>query len=161
MPHRDDILLPILGKTNIVIRAVNGTEKIADTDIVFFYKEYDFTELVDEVEAVSTGETEVSMFELHQSAKFNQMFASLPENDLDKLCLTQHQIKSFVEDNKGWMDNDNSLTFFLFRDRENYFVAMVLIDVSDAASISVDPLGSKKVWDAESRFRVVVRNMPQ
>lgn len=155
MPHRETILVP-MGKPEVTIRAVSGEKFITESDDVFSYKEYDFAELVDKNEAVPTEETRVVIFELRKGAKFNQMFASLPENDLDKLCLTQHQIISFVEDNKKEMDNDNGLTFFLFRDNDNYHVALVLIDVSDKASVSVSPLGNKNVWGADPRYRVVV-----
>ena len=59
---------------------------------------------------VATKETAVNVYELVSDATFAQMFGSL-SNDLDKLCLTQAQIKSFCTKYPDWIRGDGFGTF--------------------------------------------------
>ena len=131
----------------LVIPAQNGKERIADANSVFFYIDPDFQNLFDESEAVSTKEMRVELYETHESATFTQIFASL-SHDLDSLCFTQHQIRSIVELHKNRIGKTHKLSLFLFRDCDQYFVAMLLVDLSGVANIAVDPLGMKKPQDS-------------
>ncbi len=149
------MVAPILG-CGKVIRATRGEKKILDSD-VFLYKEDDFKNFTDFEESFSNEKTQTAGFKLVCDSKFVQIFTSISCN-LDQLCLTQNQIIEFVRDNRKWMSKNCNMAFFLFRDAQNYFVAMVLIDANTAASVFVDPLGSKKVWEAKEDYIVIVRD---
>ncbi|MEK7089638.1 MAG: hypothetical protein AAB920_02355, partial [Patescibacteria group bacterium] len=153
---QNDILIPIVGKENLAIRLVDGTEIIATANDVFFFIDHDFAELVDPCEMFETKETSVSIFRIRKSAKYNQLFTSCTEKDLDAICLTQNQIKAFVEDHKEQIEKDK-LFFFLFRDKDNYFVATALIDANGKANITSDPFGYKTIWAPLNHCRIVVR----
>lgn len=153
---RDDILIPMVGKDCLSIRAVDGHEKIVDATDVFFFIDADFSELVDPYETFETKETKVSISRLRKSAKYNQIFTSYAEKDLDAICFTQHQIRAFVEDNGEQIEKDY-LYFFLFRDKDNFYVATVLIDANGKANITSDPFGYKTIWCLTDHCRVVIR----
>ncbi len=129
-----------------IVPAQNGKERIANADDVFFYIDSDFHSLSDKNEAVSTKETRIELYETRERATFTQIFASL-SHDLDSLCFTQHQIKSIVRLHKNRIGKTHKLSLFLFRDCDQYFVAMLLIDLNGVANIGVDPLGTKKFQD--------------
>lgn len=153
---QESILVPLVGKEGLSIRPVNGLELIATANDVFFFIDEDFDELTDSSEMYGTKETRVSIFRIRKSAKYNQLFTSCAEKDLDALCLTQHQIKAFVEDHGEQIERDN-LFFFLFRDEGNYFVATVLIDANGKANIASDPFGCKTIWSPVDHCRIVMR----
>ena len=153
---REDVLVPMVGKNCLSIRAVDGREKIMDATDVFFFIDSDFGELVDSRETFETKETKVSISRLRKSAKYNQIFTSYAEKDLDAICFTQHQIRAFVEDKGGQIEKDY-LYFFLFRDKDNYFVATVLIDANGKANITSDPFGYRTIWSPVDHCRVVIR----
>lgn len=148
-PHASptDRPLKCVSEKEMVIPAQSGKERIADASDVFFYIDPDFQSLSDENEAVSTEETGIRAYETLASAKFTQIFASL-SHDLDELCFTQHQIKSIVQHHKDELGKIHKLSLFLFRDCDQYFVAMLLIDLNGVANIGVDPLGTKRPQDS-------------
>ena len=82
------------------------------------------------------------------------MFGSLG-TDLDKLCLTQHQIKTFCEVHKEWLRKDGYATFFLFKVDEQFFVAHVRVS-SVGLGVHVFRFGLDDVWYAEYSHRMVV-----
>lgn len=82
------------------------------------------------------------------------MFGSLG-TDLDKLCLTQHQIKTFCEVHKELLRKDGYATFFLFKVDEQFFVVDVYVR-SGGLRVHVHRFERGNVWDAESSHRVVV-----
>ena len=145
-PHASPTNHPLkcVSGKEMTIPAQSGKERIADASDVFFYIDPDFQSLSDENEAVSTEETRIRMYETCENAKFTQIFASL-SRDLDTLCFTQHQIKSIVQRHKNELGKAKKLSIFLFRDCDQYFVAMLLIDLNEVANIGVDPFGTKRL----------------
>ena len=89
-----------------------------------------------------------------KDATFAQMFGSL-KADLDKLCLTQHQIKTFCEKHQNLLRADGYGTFFLFKGEGQFFVADVRVR-SDGLRVYVYRFGYDFVWHAGGRHRVVV-----
>lgn len=101
----------------------------------------------------ATGETAVQVHELAQDATFAKMFGSLG-SDLNKLCLTQHQICVFCEEYSKWLRTDGYATFFLFKENEKFFVANVRVR-SDGLCVNVHHFTLGLVWGAERQLRLV------
>jgi len=101
----------------------------------------------------ATRETSVVVYEMVKNARFEQMFGSLG-NDLDKLCLTQHQIKTFCGQHSNWLRTDRYATFFLFKGNKEFLVAYVDVRFG-CLSVHVYRLGYDYAWDAGHRHRLV------
>ena len=101
----------------------------------------------------ATEKTTVVVHEMVKDATFAQIFGFLG-TDLDKLCLTQHQIKAFCKKHSNRLRSDGYATFFLFKVEDQFFVAGVLVD-SDGLDVFVYRLERGSVWFARCAPRVV------
>lgn len=121
-------ILRLLSKgESLLIDAVNGKETLAQAKDVFLSSiDSDLKKLGTDQPGAATEETPVQVYEMAQDATFAQMFGSLGA-DLDKLCLTQHQIKNFCKELPNWLRSDGHATFFLFKVEDQYFVADVYV----------------------------------
>lgn len=151
-----DLISRLLSKNeSIIIEKCDGTETLAQAEKVFKSGIHpDFKNWKLDTASKATEETAVQVHEIFKDSTFAQMFGSLGA-DLDKLCLTQHQIKSFCKNHPDWLRKDGYGTFFLFKVGENFFVACVRVD-SDGLHVSVDRLERGSVWDAGFLRRLVV-----
>ncbi|MBI2279003.1 MAG: hypothetical protein HYU81_03010 [Candidatus Brennerbacteria bacterium] len=141
--------------TSIVLDAVDGSETLAKATDIFTYIDSDFVNYGADEAGSATGETPASVYEMVQNATFAQMFGSL-SNDLNKLCLTQSQIKNFVRKHRGWLRTDGYGTFFLFRSKGKFFVADVFVRSGGALRLRVRRLEDGSVWFAGGWLRLVV-----
>ena len=140
---------------NIVIDETDGTETIAQAKDVFpSYIDSDFKNWNLDVPSAPTKKTKTQVFEMIKDGTFAQIFGSFGEN-LDRLCLTQGQIKVFCRDHADWLRTDGYGTFFLFKVGNEYFVAGVSRG-SGGLGVDVDRLSDDGVWDAEFQRRLVV-----
>ncbi len=75
-----------------------------------------------------TERTQVKVFEMCKDADYSTLFNSF-NIDLEKLCMTQAQIKNFCERHKDKLRKDGYGTFFLFKEKvdgeEKFFVPPV------------------------------------
>jgi len=139
----------------IFIDALDGKEILGEAKDVFPSGiDSDFKNWGLNVEGVPTKKTKVSVFEMIKDGDFRQLFGSFGEN-LDRLCLTQAQIKQFCKKHGDWLRADGYATFFLFKVNGEYFVAYVRV-FSDGLSVRVDRFSDGSVWSAEYQHRVVV-----
>lgn len=141
--------------TTIEIDSSSGTETLAEAaDVFTSWIDSDFKNWNTNKPGITTKEQAVDVHELIQDATFAQMFGSLG-TDLDKLCLTQAQIKNFCKKHPNWLRTDGYATFFLFKVEDQFFVARV--DVQSAGlRVSVHRFEYDRVWDAEDSRRMVV-----
>lgn len=147
----------ILADKEISISAVDGKETLAGAKDVFAYIDSDFKNYGCDVSGAPSRDTKVQAYEMIKDGTFKELFGGFGEN-LDRLCLTQSQIKSFVKNHADSLRTDGYGTFFLFKVGEKYFVAYVSRR-SDGWHVHVYPLshfGDDDVWDAERRHRIVV-----
>jgi hypothetical protein len=100
----------------------------------------------------STATTNVSVHEMIKDATFAQMFGSLG-SDLDKLCLSQHQIVEFCEKQAKWLRADGYATFFLFREGDQFYVARVRVAARGGLYVRVSHHGDAFVY---SIARIVI-----
>jgi len=152
---KSDILRLLSGSEVIIIAPCDGKKTLAQTKDVFKSGiDSDFKNWKLDKQGLATEETSVQVYELARDVTFAQMFGSLGA-DLDKLCLTQHQIKAFCEQHSSWLRTDGYGTFFLFKEDEQFFVARVYVN-SVGLDVYVDRFGRGLVWDAGCARRVVV-----
>ena len=151
----DPILKLISGDGGIVIDAVDGSETLADANDVFGYIDSDFKNYGTDEPGIPTNKTPVRVHEIVKDATFVQIFGSL-SGDLNKLCLTQAQIKYFCMKHRTWLCTYGYGTLFLFKSKNTFFVAGVGVNSGDTLEVNVDRLEDSHVWHAENRRRVVV-----
>lgn len=138
---------------SLTLDATDGAEVLAEANNVFAYIDPDFKDVVDEGPA--TKEVAVAVYEMREDATFSQMFGSLSEN-LQKLCFTQAQIKSFAQKHRQWLRSDGYATFFLFKSQNHFFVADVFVGSAGGLGVALRRFGNSGVWRAGHRRRVVV-----
>ena len=139
---------------SLVIEAVDGTKTLANAKDVFKSGiDFDFKNWGTNKPGNATKEMAVQVYEMTENATFPQMFGSLGTN-LDKLCFSQHQIKTFCKKYPNWLCADYA-TFFPFKVEDHFFVACVRV-VSDGLFVFVRRFESGFVWLAGCRHRVVV-----
>ncbi len=140
---------------SIIIDACEGKENLADAKDVFKSGiDSDFKNWNTNKPSKNTEETAVQVHEIVKDSTFVQMFGSLG-TDLDKLCLTQSQIKNFCKKHSNWLRTDGYATFFLFKVDDLFFFASVDV-YSDGLYVSVVRFGFDDVWDADRARRIVV-----
>lgn len=151
----DDSILRLLSAGAITIAACDGTQTLAQAKKTFpAYLDSDFKNWGLDKRGKPTKETAVSVFEMVKDATFAQMFGSL-KADLDKMCLTQDQIKTFCEKHQNLLRADGYGTFFLFKGEDQFFVASVSVR-SDGLRVDVFRFEDDHVWYAVLQRRVVV-----
>ncbi|MBI5400614.1 MAG: hypothetical protein HZB12_00645 [Candidatus Yonathbacteria bacterium] len=139
----------------ITIPACDGTQTLAQAKEAFLsYLDPDFKNWDLDKVGKATEESAVQVHEMVKDATFAQMFGSLGAN-LNKLCLTQHQIKTFCEKHRDKLRADGYGTFFPFKENEHFFVVRVFVD-SGGLDARVDRFKDDDVWDAGHALRVVV-----
>ncbi|MFH1820540.1 MAG: hypothetical protein ABH805_01350 [Candidatus Nealsonbacteria bacterium] len=148
----------ISGDEILSLDAVDGTETLANAKDVFNYIDSDLKNWGVDEEGPSTEKTIVDVYEMVKDATFSQMFGEL-NVDMRKLCLTQHQIKKFVEKHRKWLRTDGYGTFFLFESKGNFFVAFTFVTSFGELGVRVNQFEYSDVWCAELRPRVVVSQL--
>lgn len=152
---KETTVLRLLKGESIIIEKCDGTEILTQAEKVFKSGiDSDFKNWKLDKTSKATEKTAVAVHEIIKDSTFVQMFGSFG-TDLDKLCLTQHQIKSFCKNHSDWLREGGYGTFFLFKDGENFFVASVHV-CSDGLSVGVDEFEDSCVWSAKYLRRVVV-----
>lgn len=148
------ILNLISGKESIIIDAVDGSETLAQAKDVFTgYVDPDFKNYGTDRIGQATEKIPVNVYEMAKDATFAQAFSSLG-NNLDRLCLSQHQIKQFCRQHRQWLRTDGYTTFFLFKENNEFFVASVRVE-SRGLGAGVRRFGRGSVWGADARHRLV------
>lgn len=109
----------------LTIPACDGTETLADAKNVFKgCIDRNFENWGTNKPGKATGEVTVDAHRMSSGASYAGIFGSFG-SDMDKLCLTQHQIKAFCKKYNKWMSTESLSTFFLFKVEERLFVASV------------------------------------
>lgn len=139
---------------DIIIPACDGSVILEKAEDIFGYIDFDFKNWGLDKPERATVETAVQVYEMVKDATFVQMFSSLGV-DLDKLCLSQHQIEKFCREYRDWLRTDGYATLFLFKVRDQFFVACVRVG-SGSLRVSAGRFEDDDVWFAVRRHRVVV-----
>ena len=154
-----DRLKLISGAQKIVLKPTDGKETIYKAKDVFGWIDGDFRSYGCDVKSAPSEETAVQVYEMIKDGTFGELFGGF-ETDLNKLCLTQPQIIQFVKDHSKLLRTDGYGTFFLFRVKDEFFVAGVRRD-GGYWDVDARRLSDDGVWHAEYRRRVVVPQLNQ
>lgn len=150
----NDILRLLSTNKTITLAPCNGTETLVQANDVFQSGiDSDFTNWKLDKVGKATRKTAMQVHELIQDATFAKMFGSLG-TDLNKLCLTQHQIKTFCKKHHNWLRTNGYATIFLFKENNEFFVAGVIVR-SEGLLVYVYRFEDDDVWRAGHRHRVV------
>ena len=152
-------ILPILclisGGHELVIDETDGTETILGAKDVFPGGiDSDFVHWGADEPSGPTPKTPVDVYELAQDGTFEQMFGSICSNP-ERLCFIQSQIIGFVKKYPNWLHPRGWSTFFPFRSKGNFFVAVVGARGDGRLCAGVRRRGYGRVWGAGRRLRVV------
>ncbi len=154
--QKNSILRLLSAGTTITLAPCDGTQTLAQAKKTFPSGiDSDFKNCKLDKQGLATEETSVQVYELAKNATFAQMLGSLGA-DLDKLCLTQHQIKVFCEQHSNWLHTDGYGTFFLFKEDEQFFVAGVGVDSGGLYVYVRRFFEDDYVWRAGDAPRLVV-----
>ena len=120
-----DRLTLISGKDSLVLDPTDGLETLAGATDVFRYIDSNFEHWSCDVAGPPTREAPVQVYEMVRDSTFREMFGfGVP---LDRLALTQAQIKQFVKHYPDWLKEGGNGTFFLFKVGNEFFVAAVYL----------------------------------
>ncbi len=140
---------------NLIIDNCDGSEILADASDVFTWIDSDLRNWDADEKGQATENIPVQVYELEKDGKYPQIY-SAHSSDLDMLCLTQHQIKKFVQKYQNWLQTDGYATFFLFKSNSYYFVAFVYFRSHGRLGVGVYRPGYGHTWDAGNRHRFVL-----
>jgi hypothetical protein len=153
VPKENKFLRLLPGAEALAIPACDGTRTIAQAGNVFSYIEPDFTKWGLDVVGAATPAISMQMYEQVKSATLRQMLTSL-SSDLDRLCLSQHQIGMFCEEHPEWLRQNDCPTLFLFKVGKKFFFALVRVG---SGGLKVRVLRCERnsfVWRAEYLYRL-------
>lgn len=145
--------LRLLTDEPLIIDAVDGRETIANASDVFAYIDPDFRNWKADEAGPATDKTPSVVYEMTKDGHYAELFGSI-HRDIQKLCFTQAQIKSFVKKHREWLLTHGGGTFFLFRSHGAFFVARVHV-YSDGLYVHVYRFECSGFWDAVCRHRLV------
>lgn len=134
--------------------ACDGTRTLTQAkDLFSSHIDFEFTSWGLDVVGVATPAAAVQVHELVKDGTFRQIFTSL-SGDLDKLIMSQHQIATFCQEHREWLRQDGYATFFLFKEKGEFFVACVYVH-SAGLRVHVSRFEYGRVWCAGHRPRFV------
>ncbi len=153
------ILKLIVGGEVLKLDSVNGKGTIANSKKVFSSIDQDFEDYGANKTGMATKESFLEVYEIAKDVTLAQMFGSL-NSDLDKLCLTQHQILNFIQKYRNWLRAGGHATLFLFKVDDQFFVASVSFNVDGSLCVFVYYLEHELVWSAVFLNRLIVPQLP-
>lgn len=138
--------------TTVTIPATTGKKTIAQSKLFTGWLDADFKNWGTDVKGEKRPEEILEVREMEQEATFAQMMS--PE-----AVLTQEQILYFIEHHKDLLQQDGWSTFFPIKANNEVFVASVYFDGGGRLRAYVRRFSDGYVWRAESRHRVVVKQL--
>ncbi|HEY9481206.1 MAG TPA: hypothetical protein VIR98_03200 [Candidatus Paceibacterota bacterium] len=150
--------LTLISAGKVKIAATKGTEILASANDVFNSIDPNFKNWGCDKAEQPTREADIEVYEQVQDADYQKIFGGFGQN-LDRLCLTTPQIKSFVVNNaKDYMLGAEGWTYFrfLFMVGNEFFIADVRIDSHDKRDVRVRRFTYDGLCYAEHRHRIVV-----
>ncbi len=151
----------------LILDALDGKETLMRAKEVFPAGiDRDFKKMSTNKAGIATQKQAVYAYELVRPGTLKKMFNSFGV-DLDKLCLTQAQIKNFCR-NHPWLDDDGHETLFLFKVEDQFFFAHVYVSVYESRvgffkyksysglCVKMLPFSIGNCWHASRSLRLVV-----
>lgn len=152
----NDRLKLISGNVSLVLGPSRGQETLARATDVFRYVDSNFEHWNCDMTGPPTKETPVQVYEMIRDSTFQQMFGGFGVA-VDRLVLTQAQIKRFVQRYPDWLKKGGNGTFFLFRAGNEFFVAAVYFFSDGRLGARLRRLTLERVFRAKKRHRLVLK----
>jgi hypothetical protein len=153
----NDRLKLISGNDPLVLDPTNGQETLARATDVFRYVDSNFEHWNCDLAGPPTGETLVQVYEMVRDSTFQEMFGGFGVA-LDRLALTQAQIKQFARRYPDWLKKGGNGTLFLFKAGGAFFVAAVYFFSDGRLGVRVRSLTLERVFRAMKRHRLVLKH---
>ena len=153
----NDCLKLISGKQPLVLGPADGQETLARATDLFRHVDSNFERWSCNVPGPPTSETPVQVYEMVRDGTFQEMFGGFGVA-LDRLALTQAQIKQFVRHYPGWLKQGGNGTFFLFKVGNEFFVAAAYLFSDGRLGARVRHLSLERGFRAAKRHRLVVKS---
>jgi len=148
----------ISGKEQLVLGPIDGQETLAGATEAFRYIDSNFKRWNCDMPARPTKETPVQVYEMASDSTFQEMFGGFGVA-LDRLALTQAQVKQFVQRYPDWLKKGGNGTFFLFNAGDEFFVAAMYLFWDSRLGARVRHLTLERVFRAKKRHRLVVQSL--
>ena len=153
----NDRLRPISGNEPLVLNPTDGQETLAGATDIFRYIDSNFERWNCNVIGAPTRETAVQVYEMVRDCTFQEMFGSFGVA-VDRLALTQAQIKQFAKRYPNWLKKSGNGSFFLFKIANEFFVAAVYFFSDGRLGVRVRRLTLERIFRAQKRHRLVVKS---
>ena len=150
----------ISGKEHLVLRPIDGQETLAGATEAFRYIDSNFEHWNCDVPGRPTKETPVQVYEMVGDSTFQEMFGGFGVA-LDRLALTQAQVKQFVQRYPGWLKKGGNGTFFLFNAGDEFFVAAMYLFSDGRLGARVRRLTLERVFRAKKHHRLVLKSLTE
>jgi hypothetical protein len=147
----------ISGNEPLVLDPTDGQETLARAADVFRYIDSNFANWNCDVPGPPAKETSVQIYEMVRDSTFQEMFGGFGAA-LDRLALTQAQIKQFVKRYPDWLKKGGNGTFFLFNAGDEFFVAAMYLFSDGRLGARVRRLTLERVFRAKKRHRLVLKS---
>jgi hypothetical protein len=145
----------ISGTKPLLIEPCDGGETIAEMGGVFSYVDSNFKHWGCDVPEPPTAETRVQIYQMARDGTFQELFGDFGV-EADWLSLTQAQIGQFVKHHPDWLAPGGNGTFFLFKARNEFFVAAVYLFFDGRIGARARRFLLNRVFRAGKRHRLVV-----
>lgn len=147
----------ISGEESLVLGPIDGQETLPRATDAFRYIDSNFEHWSCAVAGPPSKETPVQVYEMARDSTFQEMFDGFGVT-LDRLALTQAQIKEFVKRYPDWLKKGGNGTFFLFNASDEFFVAVVYLFSDGRLGARVRRLTLERVFRAKKRHRLVLKS---
>jgi hypothetical protein len=141
----------------VVLGPTDGQETLARATDVFRYVDSNFEDWDCDLPGPSTEETPVRVYEMVRDSTFQEMFGGFGVA-VDRLVLTQAQIKQFSKRYPDWLKTGGNGTFFLFKAGNEFFIAAVYFFSDGRLGARVRRLALERVFRAKKRHRLVLKS---
>jgi len=143
----------------ITLMATFG-ERISDAPETFDWGiDPDFKNLDLDVWGCKTSATSIGVFEIVRDGNIGTIFNDISwglNRSFESLCLEQGEIIRFVQEQDRWLAPKFYATFFLFKVRGKFFVAIVVSNDYNKKQVYVATFPGEEIWVAAYGHRVVV-----
>ncbi len=141
---------------NIVIDACDGSEILENAKDLFPQSNFSSFKRshISNKPGKATEDIAVQVYEMQENITIAQMFC-YSDADLNKLCLTQHQIITFCKKYPKWLQQYAYGTLFLLKSDEKFSFILVYT-VSDGMGVVVNRFENVCLWEVRGGLRVVV-----
>jgi hypothetical protein len=149
-------LRPISASKPLVLNPTDGQETLARAADIFRYIDSNFERWNCNMVGAPTNETAVQVYEMVRDGTFQEMFGSFGVA-VDRLALTQAQIKQFAKRYPDWLKKGGNGSFFLFEIGNELFVAAVYFFSDGRLGVRVRRLTLERIFRAQKCHRLVVK----